>query len=169
MYLVVVALTMFALPILSVAIELEAHPAPVMLLVGKWFVFWAVGVRLVMAGLRQLFQPEFTAREIFHMEGDEAMTLVRELGVSNFAVGVVGLAAVAVPMFVLPSAITAGCLLWGRRRQARGRDRAVAEPDGRHAERSLRVCRTGDVHGGAGRAPRVSDGPIQRATGLSAA
>ena len=108
MYFVVVALTMFALPIVSVAIEFEAHPAPLMLLVGKWFVFWAVGVRLVMAGLRQLFQPGFTAREIFHMEGDEALTLVRELGVSNFAVGVVGLAAVAVPTFVLPSAITAG-------------------------------------------------------------
>jgi uncharacterized protein DUF6790 len=108
MYVVVVALTMFALPILSVAIELGAHPAPVMLLVGKWFVFWAVGVRLVMAGLRQLLQPDFTAREIFHMKGDEALTLVRELGVSNFAVGVVGLAAVAVPTFVLPSAITAG-------------------------------------------------------------
>ena len=108
MYFVVVALTMFVLPTLSVAIELEAHPAPVMLLVGKWFVFWAVGVRLVMAGLRQLFQPGFTAREIFHMQGDDALTLVRELGVSNFAVGVVGLAAVAVPTFVLPSAITAG-------------------------------------------------------------
>jgi len=108
MYLVVVGLTMFLLPILSVAIDLEAHSAPVMLLIGKWFVFWAVGVRLVMAGLRQLLQPEFTAREIFHMKGDEALTLVRELGVSNFAVGVVGLAAVAVPTFVLPSAITAG-------------------------------------------------------------
>jgi hypothetical protein len=108
MYFVVVALTMFALPTLSVAIEFEAHPAPLMLLVGKWFVFWAVGVRLVMAGLRQLFQPGFTAREIFHLQGDEALTLVRELGVSNFAVGVVGLAAVAIPTFVLPSAVTAG-------------------------------------------------------------
>jgi hypothetical protein len=108
MYFVVVALTMFALPTLSVAIEFEAHPAPLLLLVGKWFVFWAVGVRLVTAGLRQLFHPGFTAREIFHIEGDEALTLVRELGVSNFAVGVVGLAAVAIPTFVLPSAITAG-------------------------------------------------------------
>jgi hypothetical protein len=108
LYLAVVALTMFLLPTLSVAIELGVHPAPVMLLVGKWYVFWAVGVRLAMAGVRQLFQPEFTAREIFHVRGDEALTLVRELGVSNFAVGLVGLAAIAVPTFVLPSAITAG-------------------------------------------------------------
>jgi hypothetical protein len=108
MYLAVVALTMFVLPTLSVAIEFEAHPAPLMLLVGKWYVFWAVGVRLAMAGVRQLLQPGFTAREIFHMQGDEALTLVRELGVSNFAVGVVGLAAIGVPTFVLPSAITAG-------------------------------------------------------------
>ena len=108
LYLAVVALTMFLLPALSVAIEFGRHPAPVILLVGKWYVFWAVGVRLVLAGVRQLFQPGFTAREIFHMQGEEALTLVRELGVSNFAVGVVGLAAVAVPSFVLPSAITAG-------------------------------------------------------------
>ena len=108
MYLAVVALTMLVLPALSVAIEFETHPATLMGLVGKWYVFWAVGVRLVLAGVRQLFQPGFTAREIFHMQGEEALTLVRELGVSNFAVGVVGLAAVAVPSFVLPSAITAG-------------------------------------------------------------
>jgi hypothetical protein len=31
-------------------------------LVGKWFVFWAaVGVRLGLAGLRQILQPSFTA------------------------------------------------------------------------------------------------------------
>ena len=49
------------------------------------------------------------------MEGDEAMTLVRELGVSNFAVGVVGLAAVAVPTFVASERHHGRCLLWGRR------------------------------------------------------
>ena len=46
------------------------------------------------------------------MKGDEALLLVRELGVSNFAVGVVGLAAVAVPTFVLRRAITA-CVFYG--------------------------------------------------------
>ena len=30
-------------------------------LVGKWFVFWAVGARLFIAGIRQVIQPAFTA------------------------------------------------------------------------------------------------------------
>ena len=40
-----------------------------MALIGKWFLFWAAGVRLMLAAFRQLFQPEFTARQIFKIEG----------------------------------------------------------------------------------------------------
>lgn len=76
-------------------------------LVGKWFVFWSVGVRLTMAGLRQYFQPRFAAEEIFHFKSDEAQAIVRELGVSNAAVGIVGLLSIAAPSFVLPVAIAA--------------------------------------------------------------
>jgi len=35
------------------------------MLTGKWFVFWSAGVRLALAGVRQFFQPRFTAKEIF--------------------------------------------------------------------------------------------------------
>ena len=109
MYIAIVLLTMLVLPVRSILVEHGLHPQAALLgLVGRWFVFWGVGVRLGLAGLRQVFQPAFTAREIFHMQGDEALPLVRELGVANLASGVVGLASVAAPGFVLPAAISAG-------------------------------------------------------------
>ena len=109
MYIAIVVLTMLVLPVGSIAIEHGLHPQSALLdLVGRWFVFWGVGARLGLAGLRQVFQPTFTAREIFHMKSDEALPLVRELGVANLATGVVGLASIAAPSFVLPVAISAG-------------------------------------------------------------
>jgi hypothetical protein len=78
-----------------------------MLLVGKWFVFWSAGVRLLLAGLRQFLQPRFTAEQIFGYKGDDALPLVQELGVANFATGVVGVVSLARPAFVLPVAIAA--------------------------------------------------------------
>ena len=71
-------------------------------LAGRWFVFWGVGVRLGLAGLRQFFQPGFTAKEIFHIGGDEALPLVRELGVANVATAAVGLLSLVFPSFTLP-------------------------------------------------------------------
>lgn len=108
MYATTVALTMFFLPILSVVLQHELDPAaPWLFLVGRWFVFWGVGVRLTLAGARQLLQPEFTAKQIFRMTGDEALPVVRELGAANLALGATGLLALAAPGFVLPVAIAA--------------------------------------------------------------
>jgi hypothetical protein len=108
-YIAVVAFTMLLAPVASIIVEHVWNPAePIVFLVGRWFVFWGVGVRLGLAGLRQTFQPAFTAREIFHMQGDEALPLVRELGVANIATGIVGLLSLALPSFILPVAISAG-------------------------------------------------------------
>lgn len=108
MYLVVIALTMFILPIVSAVVGHVYHPAePILLLVGRWFVFWGVGVRLTLAGVRQLVQPAFTAQKIFHMSSDEAAPLVRELGFANVASGIVGLFSLVAPTFTLPIAISA--------------------------------------------------------------
>jgi hypothetical protein len=68
MYILVVVFTMLVAPIASVIIEHAIFPtAPLLSLTGRWFVFWGVGVRLGLAGLRQIIQPRFTARNIFHM------------------------------------------------------------------------------------------------------
>ena len=108
MYIAIVALTMVILPAASIAVQHVLDPAASWLfLIGRWFVFWGVGVRLMLAGMRQFFQPAFTAKEIFHMTGDEALPIVRELGVANIATGVVGLLSVAKPGFTLPVAIAA--------------------------------------------------------------
>ena len=109
MYIAIVALTMFFLPAASVLVEHAVRPeTPIAFLIGRWFVFWGVGVRLGLAGLRQFFQPSFTAREIFHMRSDDALPLVRELGVANFATGIVGLLSLAIPTFILPVSVSAG-------------------------------------------------------------
>jgi hypothetical protein len=109
MYLAVVFLTMFALPVGSIVIEhsLLHSVAPVMALVGKWFVFWAAGVRLALAGLRQYFEPRFTAEQIFGIKGDGPLPLVRELGIANFATGIVGILSLMRPDFVAPVALAA--------------------------------------------------------------
>jgi hypothetical protein len=129
MYLAVIALTMFVLPMASILIEHVLNPAEsLVFLAGRWFVFWGVGVRLGLAGLRQLFQPGFTAKEIFHMSSDEALPLVRELGVANLATAVVGLLSLILPSFVLPVAISA-CIFYGvaGARHAAERDRSRNE------------------------------------------
>ena len=108
MYVAVVGLTMVVLPIVSIGVAYALDPAAALLpLVGRWFVFWGVGVRLALAGIRQLSDPGFTAREIFHMTGAEALPVVRELGAANVAIGAVGLLSLAAPGFVLPVAIAA--------------------------------------------------------------
>jgi hypothetical protein len=108
MYIAIVALLTVVLPLGSAFAE-HAGPgaAPFMALIGKWFVFWAAGIRLVLAGVRQLFQPEFTARQIFRIEGADAFPLVREIGAGNLALGAVGVASLWRPDFVLPVAIAA--------------------------------------------------------------
>jgi hypothetical protein len=109
MYFAIVFFLMLVAPLGTIVIEhsLLHSAAPLMSLVGKWYVFWAVGVRLALAGLRQYFQPRFTAEQIFEIRNDDALPLVRELGIANFAAGIVGILSLLRPDFVLPSAIAA--------------------------------------------------------------
>jgi hypothetical protein len=110
MYLVTVLLLMFVLPILSVTLDhFFFYPhASLLWLVGKWFVFWAGGVRLFSARLRQFFQPTFTVEQIFGIRSNDALPFVRELGAANFAVGTVAILSLFKPNFVMPMAIVAG-------------------------------------------------------------
>ena len=108
MYLLIIGLTMLVLPVASILIEAALHHGSLLWLIGKWFVFWAVGARLMLAGIRQYFQPSFTSRDIMGIETPEVHILVRELGGANIAFGTLGLASIALPDFVLPAAIAAG-------------------------------------------------------------
>jgi hypothetical protein len=109
MYLVSVIALLVVLPLVSIGAErfMFHHDVPVVLLVGKWFVFWAAGVRLFLAGLRQALQPRFTLEKIFGLSGSDGVPIVRELGFANFAVGCAGMVSLLQPSFVKPIAFVA--------------------------------------------------------------
>jgi hypothetical protein len=114
MYFAIIVLTMLVMPVISIGIEQHLSPlVPVAVSVGRWFVFWAVGVRLGLAGIRQIAKPQFTAREIFKVDDAHALPIVRELGIANLAAAVVGLLSLAVPSFVLPAAIWSAIFYMG--------------------------------------------------------
>jgi hypothetical protein len=84
MYLGLIILTMGLLLLASMGIEYALAPGGnLAFLIGKWFVSWAVGVRLMLAGLRQIFSPAFTAKTIFRIKDPEARNIVMELGFGN--------------------------------------------------------------------------------------
>jgi len=109
MYLITVLLLMFVLPVGMTWYDYQqaSHPS-LLFLVGKWFVFWSAGARLLIAGLLQFFQPQFTLTEIFEIKSREARPLIRELGAVNFATGLVGLLSFHWTAFLVPVAIIAG-------------------------------------------------------------
>jgi len=105
----IIALTI-VLPAVSVFIEMVVHNnAPVsVVLVGKWFIFWASGMRLFVAGLKQVLQPGFTAKNIFHLQGTEAHVIITELGFANICTGLVGLLSLFFPGWRIVSAFGSG-------------------------------------------------------------
>jgi hypothetical protein len=110
MYLVSVILLLLVFPACSVAAELlwRHGAADVLLLIGRWFTFWAVGVRLLIAGLRQVIQPRFTAEEIFEIKDRGAFAIVRELGFANLSMGALGLLSLARSEWIVPAAVVGG-------------------------------------------------------------
>ncbi|MGB6604562.1 MAG: DUF6790 family protein [Steroidobacteraceae bacterium] len=109
MYYVVVAAFMFVLPVLSVAVELAVADASIgAATVCKWFAFWSVGWRLLLAGLKQIAQPQYTAHTILGLRNAESLTLVRELGFANVSMGLLGVLSLLVPSWQLGAALAGG-------------------------------------------------------------
>ncbi len=105
---------MFVFPAAFVFAELLIFKSnsETMFLIGKWFVFWAVGVRLFLAGLRQSLTPRFTAEQIFGIDDKKSLIVVRELGFANLAMGVLGLGVILRNSWIMPAAV-AGGLFYG--------------------------------------------------------
>jgi hypothetical protein len=112
MYYITVILLLLILPAAAVLIEHLVNAAPVMPLVGKWFTFFAVGVRQCLAGLQQSFKPAFTAEKIFGVSDAASHPIVREVGFGNLSMGAAGLISLAVPGW-LPVAAFTGGLFYG--------------------------------------------------------
>jgi hypothetical protein len=110
MYFVFVVLLLFVLPVASIAAEALwlRDGAGMTFLIGKWFVFWPVGVRLLVAGIRQVAQPQFTAESIFEVKDPAANAMVREIGFGNLSMGVLGLVTLWQPAWLAPAAIVGG-------------------------------------------------------------
>jgi hypothetical protein len=109
-YVAVVVLSALVLPAISVLAEvLLKKNQPLSLdLAARWFIFWAVGVRLLMAGLRQIFNPAFTAKDIFHIDHPPSHEIVRELGFANLCFGLVGVLSLFLPSWRAVSAFASG-------------------------------------------------------------
>ena len=110
MYFASVLLLLLIFPLASIAVEAIrfGHSIKDMSLIGEWFVFWAVGIRLFVAGLRQVFQPSFTAVEIFEIHEPRAFAIVRELGFANLSIGLLGLGSLWHKEALVPAAIVGG-------------------------------------------------------------
>jgi hypothetical protein len=110
MYFVTVILLLFVFPLASVTVEAARSPHTVSLIIltGRWFAFWAVGVRLFIAGARQVIQPQFTAQEIFHIQERESFAIVREVGFANLSMGLLGICSVFRAGWIVPAALVGG-------------------------------------------------------------
>ena len=108
MYAIFVIVLMVVLPVVSIAAEYFLYPAGAgfVFLVGKWFVFWAVGARLFGAGLMQTLRPSFTSSGIFGNADPNAEKLVEEIGFGNLAIGLLGLLTIFNAAWIVPAAIT---------------------------------------------------------------
>lgn len=109
MYFLVIALFMLIFPAACVAAEYTwLHTsADLVALIGKWFAFWGVGMRLGLAGIRQAFNPAFTAQDVFEIDDPRVYPIVRELGFANLALGLLGVLAL-IPHWTLPAALAGG-------------------------------------------------------------
>ena len=65
MYLITVLLLMLVLPVGSIGAEHSYFHSsvPLILLVGKWFVFWGAGVRLFLAGYDSFFSRDLPPKK----------------------------------------------------------------------------------------------------------
>lgn len=111
MYFVTVLALTFALPFGAAIYEMiagQTGAGAFLLLLGKWTAFFAGGVRLFIAGLRQVFQPGFTLNEIFEIDDPRAEPVVQEVGFGNLAMGVLGLCALLHPMLTFAAALVCG-------------------------------------------------------------
>ena len=110
-YVAVVLLQSLVLPIASGIVELAAQGGDPVIVLGRWFLFWGVGTRLLLAGIVQVTRPSFTARDILGTDAGGALHIVQELGFANIAMGTVAVIGAYVPAWYVPAALPGGIFL----------------------------------------------------------
>jgi hypothetical protein len=110
-YFILVILQTVALPIISGSIELAVAGGDPILVFGKWWVFWGVGTRLLVAGIVQASGKGPTSAILGAAKPSVQETqLTRELGMANLCIGLAGLLAL-VPGWALPAGLAGGLYL----------------------------------------------------------
>ena len=110
MYIAIVVLLTVVLPLaLAIVDRFVMHaPSGFLVLLAFWMAFWAGGVRLLMAGLRQTLRPELTTQQIFGIKGQEVLPVMREVGFANLAMGTLGVLSVLDRSLLVPAALVSG-------------------------------------------------------------
>ncbi len=102
-------LLLFALPLLSTILENQMdHSSWTKQQIGKWFIFWNLGIDLFFTGVRQASSPELSPGNVFRFKSQESHQLTRELGFANMALGSVGILSVINDQWRLIAAIGGG-------------------------------------------------------------
>ncbi len=101
---IAILILMLAAPVAAIAIEAMTTGGSLVVLAGKWFVFF-FGLRLLLAGFHQLAKPDFTAKTIFRIADPNAAKIVSELGFGNIALGALGVLTIFNAAWIVPAAI----------------------------------------------------------------
>ncbi|MEA5442539.1 hypothetical protein [Cyanobium gracile] len=106
MDLTIVVALMLVLPATGFIVEsLMSQAAFTRVLVGKWFVFWVVSVRLAIAGWQQIPQTRYTAEVILALKSQDSLVLVRGLGFAHLLIGLLELTSLALPSWSSAAAL----------------------------------------------------------------
>ena len=99
------------LPIVSGSVELATVGGNPIEVFGRWWAFWGVGTRLLVAGVVQLVRPETTAEILGSAKATPAeLQVARELSTANVGMGLAGLFALN-PVWAAPAATAGGVFL----------------------------------------------------------
>jgi hypothetical protein len=110
-YFILVIAQTVVFPIVSGIIELAVVGGDPVLVFGKWWVFWGVGTRLLVAGIVQVSGKSPTAAILGSTAPSvQEHQLARELGMANIAIGLAGLLSL-VPGWALPAGFAGGIYL----------------------------------------------------------
>ena len=105
-----VILSFIIVPLTAICAEASVVGSPPRLsaIALKWFVFCGIGLRLGTAGIKQIIKPQFTAREIFKIQNDSILPIIRELGFANVCFSVIAIMSLFLPAFRIPAAVAGG-------------------------------------------------------------
>lgn len=110
-YVIYISFVMFIAPLCCILGEVyyRSEQTNVLNTTWKWFIFWAIGIRLTTAGTSQVLNPAFTAGIL--QLSESAHIIIKELGFANLLMGGLAILTLSFPSFRM--AATVGGLYLG--------------------------------------------------------